>query len=274
MKISIVTTVRNSADTIETCLRSVAMQDDIQRKFEIEHIVADGASDDGTAERAMEFSEDVRVVSEPDRSLFDGMNKGIRRASGDVIGTLNADDFYFHKSALGEVARAMSDPTVEVCHGNVVYVDAVNPARIVRVWRGGAASIVRMRRGWMPPHPSFFVRKGCYERFGIFREDLGTAADYELMVRFLVKEKARSVYVPNLWVAMRTGGASNASLHGRVKANGMDLKAWTVNELRPAPLFRVLKPARKIPQYLRYGARNLSDDIRGFLGAGKATYES
>lgn len=117
----------------------------------------------------------------------------------------------------------------------------------------------------MPPHPTFFVRRQCYARYGLYREDLGTAADYELIVRFLARERLRSVYVPSLWVAMRTGGASNATFAGRLRANGMDRKAWMINGLRPSPLFRLMKPARKLPQYARVRARDLSTEIALFL---------
>lgn len=240
MKFSIVTTVYNGASTIETALTSVAKQERITTggyRFEVEHLVIDAGSIDGTTEKVGSYPAPIRAITEPDRGVYHGMNKGITRAEGDIIGILNADDFYFYESTLVEVAQAFADPAVDVCHGNVVYVDSDEPSRGLRVWRGSPASIARMRRGWMPPHPTFFVRRECYERCGLFREDLGTAADYELMVRFLVRERLRAVYLPDLWVAMRTGGASNASLRARLRANRMDLAAWRVNELRPAPLF-------------------------------------
>lgn len=268
MKLSVVTAVRNGAGTIGTCLGSVGRQaqprgpNDV---FQVEHVVEDGASTDGTVAVAERGGRHVRVFSERDRSLYDGMNKGIRHATGEVIGTLNADDFYFRPGSLAEVANAMADSAVSVCHGNVAYVDAGNPARVVRVWRGGPCSTEKLRRGWMPPHPTFFVRRDCYEHYGLYREDLGTAADYELMLRFLLKHGVRSVYVPELWVAMRTGGASNATLSGRLRANRMDRRAWSVNGLRPSPLLRLAKPVRKLPQYARIGARGLQAEISRFL---------
>ncbi len=267
MRITVITTVRNAVDSIRSCLASVACQRRISasgQSFEIEHIVVDGVSTDGTAERIRAFQPPVRLISELDRGIFDGMNKGIRFATGEVVGFLNADDFYFHDNALAGVVQAMTDPRVDVCHGNVVYVKPNDVTKILRVWRGRPSNFGRLRNGWMPPHPTFFVRRECYRRYGGFREELGGAADYELMMRFLAKVRLRAVYVPGLWVAMRAGGNSNASIAARLTANRMDCRAWTVNDLRPSLWFRFLKPARKLPQYLPIGRRRYQSELAKF----------
>lgn len=268
MKFTIVTAVYNGASTIGTTLASVAMQDRISpdgHRLEIEHLIVDGASTDGTAEQARSYPAPIRVISEPDSGIYDGMNKGLARAEGDVVGILNADDFYFSPQTLGLIADTLTSKRVHACYGNVIYVDTEQPRRILRVWRSKPYNARRFSSGWMPPHPAFFIRRECYERFGVFREDMGTAGDYELMLRFLLRYRVSCAYVPQLWVAMRAGGASNASLAARLRANYMDRRAWAVNNLRPYPGFRILKPARKLLQFARTRACLLQNNLDCFL---------
>jgi len=244
--ISVVTVVRNGRDTIGDCLASVASQ-----TRAAEHIVIDGASTDGTAERVRAATPPVaRLVSEPDRGLYDAMNKGIALATGEVVGTLNADDVYAHERVLELVAEAFADPAVEVVYGDLEYVDRADPRRVVRRWRAGACSPGSFRRGWMPPHPTFFARRRAYERLGAYDLGLGTAADYELMLRFLLRHGLAAAYLPQVLVRMRTGGVSNRTLAGRLRAHRMDRLAWEVNALRPSPWTLPLKPLRKIVQFL------------------------
>ena len=135
--------------------------------------------------------------------------------------------------------------------GDLVYVDANDTDRVVRYWRSGDFALHKFYWGWMPPHPTFFVRREVYERCGLFNPDLGTAADYELMLRFLVRYKITSAYLSEIIIKMRSGGASNASLINRLRANRMNRMAWKVNGLRPYPWTLWMKPLRKIPQYFR-----------------------
>lgn len=231
----------------------------------------DGQSTDATVEVVRAGSKNRLVlISEADRGVYDGMNKGIARASGDVIGTLNADDFYASSTVLETVAAAFADPSVDSVYGDLMYVNAdpcssdgagtvlqesregfVLPGeRLVRRWKAGAMATTSFRWGWMPPHPTFFVRRSVYEKFGAFRLDLGTAADYELMLRFLVKHRITTRYLPRPLVKMRVGGVSNASVRNRLAANRNDRRAWEVNGLRPYPWTLWLKPLRKLPQFL------------------------
>ncbi|HYW91994.1 MAG TPA: glycosyltransferase family 2 protein [Gammaproteobacteria bacterium] len=260
MKVSIITTALNAEATIRSCLDSVAAQrreSPQGRAVEVEQIVVDAASGDATCAIAREYPETVRrIVSEPDRGIFDGMNKGIALASGDVTGILNADDFYSQPDALGRVVDAIAGGT-DACYGNVAYVDPDNPFRCRRLWRERPFRRTRFRYGWMPPHPSVFVRAGAYRRYGAFRLDMGTAADYELMLRLFYKRRLRVTYVPQLWIAMRQGGASNASVRGRLRANRMDRRAWRVNHVTPVPGLRLMKPLRKVPQFLAGGKDEL-----------------
>jgi glycosyltransferase len=240
-RLTIVTAVRNGAETVAECLRSVRSQ-----TVRPEHVVVDGRSADDTVAIVRRESPEARLLSEPDRGIYDAMNKGIAMASGEVVGILNADDRYPDARSLEPVARAFEDPAVRACYGDLVYVDG---GRVVRYWKAGRYDEASFYRGWMPPHPTFFVRRELYGRYGGFDLSLGTAADYELMLRFLLRHGVRAVYVPGIRVEMRVGGASNESLARRLEANRMDRKAWRVNGLVPRPWTLLLKPLGKLPQY-------------------------
>lgn len=245
--LSVVTVVRDGAATIGDCLASVAAQ-----TLPAEHVVIDGASTDGTAALVRAFRPAVaRLVSEPDAGIYDAMNKGVRLAAGAIVGTLNADDAYAHPRVLERVAAAFEDPAVDVVYGDLEYVDRDDPARVVRSWKAGAFTPGAFLRGWMPPHPTFFARRRAYQRCGLYDPALGTAADYELMLRFLVRHGLRAAYVPEVLVRMRRGGASNRTLGARLAAHRMDRRAWEVNGLAPRPWTLPLKPLRKIGQFLR-----------------------
>lgn len=239
--ISIVTAVRNGAATIAECAESVRSQ-----TVRVEHVVVDGASTDRTVEIVRQVSPEARVLSEPDSGIYDAMNKGIAMATGDVVGILNSDDRYPDERTLEPVERLFENPEIEACYGDLVYVEGT---RLVRYWKSGEYDASSFRWGWMPPHPTFFARRSLYERFGGFNLALGTAADYELMLRFLVKHGVKAVYIPRILISMRVGGASNVSLRGRIRANRMDRKAWAVNGLPPYPWTLLCKPLRKVGQF-------------------------
>ena len=248
--ISIITASYNAEDTISQCIQSIIEQDLI-----VEHIVIDGQSTDGTLNILEKHKGDIStVISEPDEGLYDAMNKGITVSTGDIVGILNADDFYPSATILSKVVRVFDDPAIDACYGDLVYVD--DTLKIVRYWKSGNFSSASFYHGWMPPHPTFFVRRSVYEKLGIFNLDLGSAADYEIMLRFLHKHKVNAKYIPETLVHMRTGGVSNASLWNRLKANRMDRKAWKVNGLKPYPWTLVMKPLRKLGQW-----RKMKNDV-------------
>jgi len=247
-KLSIITVALNNKLTIEHCINSVREQRGVD---DVEHVIIDGCSSDGTMEIARRCCMDgTCMVSEPDSGIYDAMNKGISRATGDIIGILNADDFYAADDILADVKRVFMDEDVDSCYGDLLYVDAVDTDRVVRYWKSGAYNPRRFYRGWMPPHPTFFVRKEIYDKYGLFNLELGTAADYEIMLRFLLKKRITTAYIPRVMVKMRTGGASNISIRTRLKANRMDRKAWRINGLRPYPWTLALKPLRKTAQWI------------------------
>jgi glycosyltransferase involved in cell wall biosynthesis len=245
VSLSIITATLNNASTIRDCIESVIKQD-----LSVEHIIIDGGSTDGTLDIIHEYRPHLaKLVSESDKGVYDALNKGIQMAECNIIGLLHADDFYAEPDILSKVASVFGDHNIDACYGDLVYIKSRNAARIVRYWQAGPYNLRRFYWGWMPPHPTFFVCKKIYENYGLFRLDLGSAADYELMLRFLMKYKIRPTYIPEVMVKMRTGGISNASLRNRLLANRNDRLAWKVNGLNPYPWTLFLKPLLKLKQY-------------------------
>ena len=246
MKISIITATYNSAATVKDTLDCVRRQ----TYPEIEHIIIDGLSKDNTLDIIAGFPNVARVVSEKDKGIYDAMNKGIRVATGDVIGILNSDDIYTGPSVLSAIAGAFADPAVMTVYADLQYVHPENLGRIIRTWKSGSFKRRYFYYGWMPPHPTFFVRREVYDQVGLFNTDLHSAADYELMLRILLKFGLSTRYIPQVVVKMRAGGKSNASLRNRFRANKEDRLAWKLNGLKPYFFTLYLKPIRKISQYI------------------------
>jgi glycosyltransferase len=246
MKVSVITATFNSAATLTDTLSSVRDQ----TYPLVEHLIIDGGSKDNTMEIVAGFPHIKQICSEKDRGIYDAMNKGVKRATGDIVGILNSDDFYASENVLREVVDTFQQSGCDAVYGDLQYVCKDDVSKVVRYWRSGPYQQGAFKWGWMPPHPSFFVRHTLYDRCGLFNLDMKTAADYELMLRMIHKEGASLQYLPNVLVKMRTGGASNASLASRLKANADDRKAWDVNGLTPYWFTMYLKPIRKITQFI------------------------
>ncbi len=247
MKISIITVVFNGVSTIKHCIESVLSQD----YDSIEYIIVDGNSTDGTKEIVESYGNKIgKFLSEPDKGIYDAMNKGIELATGDVIGILNADDFYADQTVISSIAKTLKSTGSEGCYADLDYVDGQDNSVIKRKWVSGPYTQNSFLMGWMPPHPTFFVKKECYNKFGKFRLDMGSAADYELMLRMIYKNGIKLAYVPKVTVKMRTGGVSNSTYKNRIEANKNDRKAWKINGLTPRFFTLWLKPVRKIVQFL------------------------
>lgn len=209
MQISIVTAVFNRAGTIADALRSV----EAQSYPNVEHIVQDGGSGDGTLDIIRQFGvSSYQLVSEPDAGIYDAINKGISRASGDIIGLMHSDDFFADDLVLQKIAEAFRDPEIDGVYGDLDYVSASNTDKIVRRWRSGPYHADLLKRGWMPPHPTLYLRREVFDRWGLYDTSMRIAADYEAMLRYLVRGDIRLAYIPEVLVKMRIGGESNRSL--------------------------------------------------------------
>ena len=245
-KISIITVAFNSAKTIKGTIESIISQD----YNNIEYLIIDGGSTDGTMDIVKSYSEHVKYyVSEPDNGIYDAMNKGIKAATGDVIGILNSDDFYPNSFVLSNVAKLFQKYSCDAVYGDLVYVKANDINKIKRYWQAGEYSTSKIKNGWMLPHPTFFVKKKIYTRYGLYDTDLKSAADYEMILKLLYKHNISVHYLPMILVNMRMGGESNKSFWNRIKANKEDSLAWTKNQLNKPMFVRLKKPLQKLRQF-------------------------
>lgn len=246
MKISVITATFNSAATVRDTLTSIAAQS----HPDIEHLIIDGVSRDNTLDIVKEFPHVAKVVSGKDNGIYDAMNKGLQLATGEIIGILNSDDFYNNHDVLSKVAAAFEDKSVEAVYGDLQYVKQDDVKTVIRTWKSGKYKKRHFYYGWMPPHPTFFVRRSLYDKAGLFNTALRSAADYELMLRMIEKHGAVVKYIPEVLVKMRAGGMSNVSLGNRLRANSEDREAWRLNGLKPYFFTRWLKPLRKVFQFI------------------------
>ena len=249
MKVSIITITYNSAATVEDTLRSVVNQD----YPHIEYLIIDGKSKDNTLQIVEKYKDKIaKVVSEKDKGLYDALNKGIRHATGDIVGMLHSDDLYASNHVISDIVKTFeANPTAEGVYADLVFVDRNDINKVTRTWESGNYEEGDFINGWMPPHPTFFVKKECYEKFGGFNTTLRLSADYELMLRMIHKNKIKLAYLPKIVVKMRMGGASNVSFFVRLKANLEDKMAWKLNGIKPGLFTQFLKPAKKISQYFK-----------------------
>jgi glycosyltransferase involved in cell wall biosynthesis len=243
-KISLITVSYNAGSTISRCIESVIAQN--FKNFE--YIIIDGGSTDGTIKIINQYKNHVNIfISEKDGGIYDAMNKGISRASGTIIGTLNADDFFAADDVLGAVAAAFAQQNPDMLYGDLDYV--AQDETIVRKWRTKAYVQGMYNWGWMPPHPTFYCKKQLFERFGLYNVEYGTAADYELMLRFMQQTNVKALHVNKVMVKMQSGGVSNNSLPNRVKAWKGDLRAMQQNGVLFPLVVIFLKPLRKVTQF-------------------------
>jgi len=246
MKISVVTAVYNARDTIADAIDSVLSQ----THPDIELIIIDGGSTDGTIEIVNDYKDSLSVfISEPDGGIYDALNKGIKHATGDVVGFLHADDLFADDCVLVKVARAFSDSSVDAINGDLVYVIKSEPDKIIRYWKAGDFSPHKLKRGWMPPHPTLYVRRSVYERLGAFDTSFHIAADYDCMLRFLGPGKINCHYIPEVLVRMRLGGKSNKSLANIVQKSYEDYKALKRNKIGGVGAL-LWKNLSKLPQFI------------------------
>jgi glycosyltransferase involved in cell wall biosynthesis len=245
MKITIITVCFNSAETIGQTIASIASQNYSNK----EHIIVDGASKDNTMDIVKNASSVASYISEPDKGIYDAMNKGIKLATGDIIGLLNADDFYADETILTQVSEVFQDPAIQACYADLIYVDQKDTSRVLRYWKSKNFRSGLFKKGWMPAHPTFFVRREVYEQLGNFNLEFPRQADFELTMRFLEIHQIKSVYIPKIWVKMRIGGASNNSIKGIIKGNLEAYRACRMHRLAVGPFFIARKILSRIPQF-------------------------
>jgi len=247
MKVSIITVCYNAKSTIEFALQSVLNQD----YKDIEYIVIDGASSDMTLSIIKKYEGKIaKIVSEKDNGMYYALNKGIELATGDVVGLLHADDFYASNKIISRIVTEFQSKNIDAVYGDLQYVFKEDINKVFRNWNSNPYNPSLFLKGWMPPHPTFFVKRECYKDFGKFNTTFSISADYELMLRFLYKHNIKATYIPEVIVKMRVGGVSNISIQNRIKANMEDRRAWKINGLKPNVLTLFLKPLSKLRQYI------------------------
>ncbi len=236
MKVSIITVVRNNIETIKDAIDSVLNQ----TYKDIEYIVVDGASTDGTIEIIKSYEDKItKFLSEPDRGLYDAMNKGIKLATGDIVGILNSDDFYIDEFVIEKVIKVFEEKEVDSLFADLVYVKPDNLEKVVRYYDSSQFNPNKFAYGWMPAHPTFFVKRSAYEKYGLFKTDYKIAADYELLVRFLHKEKLKYFYLNEVIIKMRMGGMSTSGLKSNWVLNQEIIRACKENGIE-TNMFKVL----------------------------------
>jgi len=246
MKVSIITVTYNSEKYLADCIKSVRRQN----YKDIEHIIVDGKSSDGTVKIIRDHSEHIsHWISESDRGMYDAINKGIQLATGDVIGVLNSDDMLASADAIRTIADCFMHSDTDSVYGDLVYVDPEDTQKILRFWKGVSYKRFRFRYGWMPAHPTFYMRRNLIKQYGLYENHYYTAADYEFMARYLYKYRVTSTYLDQMIIKMRSGGASNDHLLSRLRANRRDYLAMKKNNIPFSFLVSILKPIIKIPQF-------------------------
>lgn len=230
MKVSIITVSYNSSSTISETINSVLKQ----THSNIEYIIIDGNSTDNTVDIIKcyepQFKDNLKWISEPDKGLYDAMNKGIRIATGDIVGIINSDDFYFENDIIEFIASVFAhDKSIEAVFGDVRFVKPDNLDKTVRYYAAKNFRPWRFRLGFMPPHPSFFTYKHNFERLGYYKTNYMIAADYELLIRFLYKSKLEYKYVPKAIMKMRVGGVSTSSFRSNIILNKEIVRACREN---------------------------------------------
>ncbi len=247
MKVTIITAVYNGAEHIASCIESVLSQD----YPNLEYIVVDGASKDKTLEIVQSYGDRIaHCISEPDKGMYDAMNKGLRIATGDIIGILNSDDFYANPTIISQVVSALEKSQADSLYADIAFVSKDNLAKIVRYYSSASFAPWKFRFGYMPAHPSFFLKRKMYEKYGLFKTDFKLCADFDLLVRLYHTHKISSYYLPKMVVKMRMGGKSNQSLSNILLLNREILRGCLENGIKTNLFFIYLKYFTKVFELL------------------------
>jgi len=271
MKVSIITVTMNSEKYLSDCINSVKGQS----YKDIEYIVIDGQSTDGTLNIINQNQKHISYwVSEEDRGMYDAINKGIMMATGDVIGILNSDDMFASADSVRSIVDCFETTGTDSVYGDLVYVEATNTQKILRYWKGNPYKRSRFRYGWMPAHPTFYMKRELISQYGCYENHYYTAADYEFMARYLYLHKVSSSYIDTMLIKMRSGGLSNVTLKSRLRANRRDFLAMKKNKIPFSFFVSILKPLIKIPQFnSSYAKQYLLEDIEEPFIISPVTYQ-
>ena len=246
MKISIITATYNSAATVRDTIESILSQ--THQDWEL--IIEDGLSQDDTLSILREYELQCKgrmhIFSEKDEGLYDAMNRGIARTTGDIIGILNSDDFYFDEHVLEDINRAMEDQPVDCIYGDLKFVQADNKDKVVRIWKGSQHKKGAFLRGWHPAHPTFYARREFFTHLGAFNTSFAVSADYELMLRFIEVAGLCNRYINRYFINMRMGGESTGSIRNIIRGNNSILRALRKYGYHPSPLFILYRMLPKI----------------------------
>lgn len=254
MKISIITVSYNSDKTIKDTFDSILKQTYVK----LEYIVIDGKSKDKTIDIIKEYEQkffnkkiEFKWISEKDNGLYDAMNKGIKMATGDYIGILNSDDFYFDEIVIEKVSKALENNKTDSLYANLYYVDENNIDKIVRNWKSRDYHGGLFEEGWQIAHPTFFVKKEVYDKYGLFNLDFKIAADYEIILRFIKKHKISTRFLDEYLIKMRLGGESNQNMKNIIKGNKEIYRAWVINDLKVSRILFLKKIGFKVKEFLK-----------------------
>ncbi len=234
MRISVVTVVFNNERQVEEAIKSVLAQN----YPDVEYVIVDGGSTDGTVDVIKKYEEDIAGwVSEPDEGIYDAMNKGLGMISGEVVGFLNSDDMYYNEQVLEKIAAVFKEEKWDACCGDILYVSGSDSQKVNRHWKTGPYQEGAFRKGWVPPHPGFFVRKKILDAHGGFNPAFPISADFELMLRLIERFNIKIKYIPEVVVKMRWGGSSTRNLKSIVKGNLEKYRAFKTNKVKVSPLY-------------------------------------
>lgn len=247
MKISIITAVYNREQTVGQAIASVAAQN----YEEVEHIIVDGGSSDGTLDKVHSLAHPgMRVISERDDGIYDALNKGVRTATGDIVGLMHSDDFFADEHVLRKVADAFTRMEADAVYGDLDYVAADDTTRVIRHWKSKSFSPRILSQGWMPPHPTLFMRRETMINLGLYNTDYRIAADYDAVLRWFGRGQLKPVYIPQVLVKMRVGGESNRSIERILRKSWEDYRALRSNGVGGIGTL-ALKNLSKLPQFLK-----------------------
>lgn len=248
LKVSIITVVLNNKNYIESCVKSVQSQS----HDNIEHIIVDGGSTDGTLEILNHYSGKIsKLISEKDNGIYYALNKGISLATGEIIGILHADDVYNNDSVIEKVVNVFNKENVDSIYGDLVYVERNRLDRVLRYWKAGDFSISKLKNGWFPPHPTIFLKKSIYLRYGFYDVSLKIASDYDLILRLFLRKMISVYYLPEVFIKMRNGGLSNRNVICLIRKSIEDFSVLRKNVIRFPFFVLLMKNLLKVPQFFK-----------------------